>query len=52
MKAHVTVRIPNLGGEMSASRHGRFIRRDWALGIHWMWGWMGPRAGQDALEER
>jgi hypothetical protein len=35
------------GGEWSAFRHGRFTP-----GIHWIGGWVGPRAGLDAVEMR
>jgi hypothetical protein len=34
-------------GEWSASRPGRFT-----LVTHWMGGWLGPRAGLDAVEDR
>jgi hypothetical protein len=32
------------GGEWSASRSGRFTPREIAPGIHWIGGWVGPRA--------
>jgi hypothetical protein len=35
------------GGEWSASRPGRFTPRDRAPGIHWIGGWVGPRAVLD-----
>jgi hypothetical protein len=38
------------GGELSASRPGRFTLCDKALATHWTGGWMGPRAGLDAVE--
>jgi hypothetical protein len=31
-------------GEWSASRSGRFTPRERAPGIHWIGGWVGPRA--------
>jgi hypothetical protein len=31
-------------GELSASRPGRFIRRERAHIAHWIGGWVGPRA--------
>jgi hypothetical protein len=34
------------GGECSASRPGRFIRKKRAPGTHCIRGWVGPRAGQ------
>jgi hypothetical protein len=40
------------GGEWSASRSGRFILRERALGTHWIGGWVGPRAGPDAVAKR
>jgi len=36
------------GGEWSASRHGRFIPNVKTSGTHWVWDWVGPRAGLDA----
>jgi len=39
------------GGEWSASRSGRFISGGRAPGTHWIGGWMGPRAGLDAVEK-
>jgi hypothetical protein len=32
------------GGELSASRPGRFTPRERAPGVHWIGGWVGPRA--------
>jgi hypothetical protein len=40
------------GGEWSASRHSRFIPREGAPGTHWIGGWVGPRAGLDAVVKR
>jgi hypothetical protein len=40
------------GGEWSASRPGRFTPGERAPGTHWIWGWVGPRAGLDNLEKR
>jgi hypothetical protein len=40
------------GGEWSASRPGRFPPRLTALDTHWIGGWVGPRAGLDAVEYR
>jgi hypothetical protein len=40
------------GGEWSASRPGRFTRRERAPGTHWKGGWMGPRTGLDAVVKR
>jgi hypothetical protein len=38
---------PLVGGEWSDSRTGRFTHRERSLGIHWIGGWVGPRAGPD-----
>jgi len=40
------------GGEWSASRPGRFTLREGAPGTHWIGGWMGSRAGLDAMVTR
>jgi hypothetical protein len=40
------------GGEWSASHPGRFTPRERAPGTHWIGGWMGPRAGLDAVVNR
>jgi len=39
-------------GEWSASRPGRFTRRERAPGTHWLGGWVGSRAGLDTGEEK
>jgi hypothetical protein len=39
-------------GEWSASRPGRFTPRERAPGIHWIGGWVGPRAVLDAVVKR
>jgi len=40
------------GGEWLASRPGRFTPREIALGTHWIGGWVGPKAGLDAVVRR
>jgi hypothetical protein len=40
------------GGEWLASRPGRFTRSVKASSVHWIRGWVGPRAGLDVVEER
>jgi hypothetical protein len=40
------------GGEWSASRPGRFTPEKRAPGIHWIGGWVDPRAGLDDVEKR
>jgi hypothetical protein len=39
-------------GEWSASRLGRFNPGERAPGIHFIGGWMGSKAGLDAMEKR
>jgi hypothetical protein len=38
------------GGEWSASHACRFTPGEIAPGTHWVEGWVGPRAGLDAME--
>jgi hypothetical protein len=38
------------GGEWSASSTGGFNNGERAPGTHWIGGWVGPRAGLDAVE--
>jgi hypothetical protein len=40
------------GGKWSALRPGRFTPRERAPGIHWIGGWVGPRAVLDAVVNR
>jgi hypothetical protein len=40
------------GGDWSASLSGRFTSRERATGSHWIGGWVGPRAGSDAMVKR
>jgi hypothetical protein len=40
------------GGEWSASCPGHFTPRETAPGIHWIGGWVGPRAILDAVVKR
>jgi hypothetical protein len=40
------------GGELSASRAGRFDFRKRAPATHWIGGWVGPRAILDAVVKR
>jgi hypothetical protein len=39
------------GGEWSATRSDRFTPGERAPGTHWIGGWLGPRAGLDAVEK-
>jgi hypothetical protein len=49
----IVPRVLNLGTrrEWSASRAGRFTVEYRATGTHWIGGWVGPRAGLDAVQE-
>jgi hypothetical protein len=40
------------GGEWSASRPDHFTPRERAPGVHWIGGWVGPRAFLDAVVKR
>jgi len=40
------------GGEWSASRPGRFVPREIVSGTPWIRGWVGSRAGMDAVAKR
>jgi hypothetical protein len=40
------------GGEWSASCPGRFTRRERTSGVHWIGGWVGPKAVLYALVKR
>jgi hypothetical protein len=40
------------GGEWLVSRSGRFISGETAVGTHWIGGWVGPRAGLEAVVKR
>jgi hypothetical protein len=40
------------GGEWSALRPGRFTPRERTPDTHWIGGWVGPRAGLDAVVKR
>jgi hypothetical protein len=40
------------GGEWSVSQPGRFTPREKAPGTHWIGGWVGSRAGLDAVVKR
>jgi hypothetical protein len=40
-----------VGGESSASRHGRFTPGERAPGTHWLGDWVGPRASLDDVKK-
>jgi hypothetical protein len=47
VQLHALLTLAPDGGEFSASRPSRFTLRERVLGIHWIGGWVGPRAGLD-----
>jgi hypothetical protein len=49
---YVFLTLALAGGEWSASRPGCFTPRERAPGIHWLGGWVDPRAGLDDVEKR
>jgi hypothetical protein len=49
---HIFLTSALLGDEWSASRPGRFTPEERAPGIHWIGGWVCPRAGLDDVEKR
>jgi len=55
MKTGTTRRILNSaldGGELKASRPGRFTPGERIPGTHWIKNWMGPRISMDAVAKR
>jgi hypothetical protein len=55
MKAYGGVDVYTLalvGGEWSASRHGRLTPEEEATSIHGIGGWVDPRTGLDDVEKR
>jgi hypothetical protein len=52
VQLHTFFTSPLDGGERSASRPGRFTLKYRAPGTHWIEGWVGPRAGLDAVAKR
>jgi hypothetical protein len=49
---HIFLTSALVGGEWSASRLGSCTPGERAPGIHWIGGWVDPRAGLDDLERR
>jgi hypothetical protein len=49
---HIFLTSSLAGGERSDSRPCRFTPGVRATGIHWIGGWVGPRAGLDEVEKR
>jgi hypothetical protein len=51
VQLHAFVTVALDGGEWSASRPGRFARRERASSTHWIGGWVGPSSGLDSKLE-
>jgi hypothetical protein len=49
---HILLTSALAGGEWSALRPGRFTPGERAPAIHWIGGWVDPRAGLDDVEKR
>jgi hypothetical protein len=49
---HIFLTSALVGGEWSASRPGIFTFGERAPGIHWIEGWVDPRADLDDVEKR
>jgi hypothetical protein len=49
---HVFLTSALVGGEWSASCTCHFTPGKRTLSAHWIGGWVGPRAGLDAVEKR
>jgi len=52
VQLHVFLTSALDGGEWSASHPGRFTTRERAPGIHWIGGWVDPRAVLEAEVKR
>jgi hypothetical protein len=50
VQIHIFLTSALAGVEWSASRPGRFTLGKTAPDIHWIGGWVGPRAGLDDVE--
>jgi hypothetical protein len=49
---HIFLTSALVGGEWSASRHGRFTLWERAPGSLWRGGWVGHRTGPDDVEKK
>jgi hypothetical protein len=49
---HIFFTLALAGRERSPSRAGHFTPGETVPGIHWIGGWVDPRAGLDDLEKR
>jgi hypothetical protein len=52
IQIHIFLTSALLGGEWSASRLCRCTPRERTPGIHWIVGWVGPRARLDDVEKK
>jgi hypothetical protein len=51
VQIHIFLTSELIKSEWSASRPCRFTPRESSLGIHWIGGWVGPRAGMDDVKK-
>jgi hypothetical protein len=51
VQIHISLISAIYGGELSASRPGRFTLGERDPGIHCIGGWVDPRAGLDDMEK-
>jgi hypothetical protein len=49
---HIILTLALVGGERSASLHGRFTTRERGTRTHWRGGWVLSRAGQNSWPYR
>jgi hypothetical protein len=49
--AHLSISALD-GGDLSASRPGRFTAKERTPGTYWIGGWVGLTTGQDAVAKR
>jgi hypothetical protein len=49
---HIFLTSALAGGELSASRPGRFTPEERAPGTHWIGGWVDPVAGLDDVKKK
>jgi hypothetical protein len=51
VQIHIFLNSALVVGEWSAPHPGRFTPEERVTGTHWIGGWVGPRAGLDAVEK-
>jgi hypothetical protein len=52
VEIHIFLNTTLVGGRWSASRRGLFTPGERTPGTHWIWDWVGPRAGLNDVEKR